>query len=354
MTPADPRILLERVTKRYDPADPPAVADLSLAVAPGEILALLGPSGCGKTTTLRLVAGFETPDAGRIVVGGRVVDDGRVHVPPERRGIGFVFQDYALFPHLTVRENIAFGLRRMAQAERVRRIREAVAVCELEGMEERYPHELSGGQQQRTALARAMAPGNEVVLLDEPLASLDPEIRASLRGQIRRTLKRTGKTAILVTHDQEEAFEIADRVGVLDAGRLEQLGTPEEVFYAPATRFVALFVGSANFVPGVVEAGGIRTELGVLRNEPDLPAGARVEVMIRPANVRLRPDPRGAGTVTSEVFHGSDRLYTVRLASGLELRVSAPSTSALEEAARVAVEVRPTHVVAFPLNGRPE
>jgi iron(III) transport system ATP-binding protein len=351
MTAPAAQIRLERVSKTYEPGEPPAVDDVSLEVAPGEILALLGPSGGGKTTTLRLVAGFEAPDRGRIVLGGRVVDDGRTHVPPERRNVGMVFQDYALFPHLTVRENVAFGLRRVAEADRAARVAETIRVCELDGMEDRYPHELSGGQQQRTALARAMAPGPDVVLLDEPLASLDPEIRTALRGEIRRTLKQSGKTAVLVTHDQEEAFEIADRVGVLNRGRLEQLGAPEEVFYEPATRFVALFVGSANFLPGVVEGGGIRTELGVLRNEPALPVGARVEVMLRPTNVVLEGDGSGGGVVTSQAFRGSERLYTVRLPSGSELRVSCPSTVGLREGARVRVAARPTHVVAFPLDG---
>ncbi|HEX7125594.1 MAG TPA: ABC transporter ATP-binding protein [Thermodesulfobacteriota bacterium] len=341
------RVRLEGVTKTYPAASAPAVADLSLDVAPGEILALLGPSGCGKTTTLRLVAGFETPETGRIVVGGRVVDDDRVHLPPEQRGIGFVFQDYALFPHLTVRDNIAFGLRRMPEAERAARVRTVIELCELGGMEGRFPHELSGGQQQRTALARAMAPGAEVVLLDEPLASLDPEIRATLRGEIRRTLKQAGKTAILVTHDQDEAFEIADRVGVLDHGRLQQIGTPEEIFYAPATRFVALFVGQANFVPGLVDGESIDTEVGRLANEPGLAPGTPVDVMLRPSNVQLEADPDGPGIVTARVFHGSERVYTVRLPSGLELRASLPSTSALAEGARVAVIARPTHVVAF-------
>ncbi len=348
---ASPQIVLEHVSKRFDAAGAPAVEDLSLEVRPGEILALLGPSGCGKTTTLRLIAGFEAPDCGRIVVGGRTVEDGRTHVPPERRGVGFVFQDYALFPHLTVRENIAFGLKDLPAEERAERVRRMVEVCELAGMEERFPHELSGGQQQRTALARAMAPGSEVVLLDEPLSNLDADLRSALRSHIRRTLKGTGKTAVLVTHDQEEAFEIADRVGILNQGRLEQVGTPEEVYYEPATRFVALFVGSANFVPGVVEPEGIRTELGRFRNEPGLALGTRVELMVRPSNLTLAPDSGGPGEVTSRVFHGSERLYTVRLPSGLELRCSAPSSNGPGEATRVAVTAAPTHIVAFPTNG---
>ncbi len=348
---ARPQIVLEQVSKTFDGADAPAVEGLSLEVHSGEILALLGPSGCGKTTTLRLIAGFEVPDRGRIVIGGRVVEDGRVRVPPERRGIGFVFQDYALFPHLTVRDNIAFGLRDLPAAARAERLALMLRVCELEGLEERFPHELSGGQQQRTALGRAMAPGYEVVLLDEPLSNLDADLRSALRSHVRRTLKSTGRTAVLVTHDQEEAFEIADRVGILNRGRLEQVGTPEEVYYAPATRFVALFVGAANFVPGLVEGGEIRTELGCYPNEPGLPPGARVELMIRPASVALAPDPGGAGVITSEVFRGPERLYTVRLASGLELRCSGPSWSDLGRGTRVAVRASPTHIVAFPLAG---
>ncbi|HSC70985.1 MAG TPA: ABC transporter ATP-binding protein, partial [Candidatus Methylomirabilis sp.] len=229
-------ILLDKVTKRYQPGGSPAVDALSLAVEEGEIVALLGPSGCGKTTTLRLIIGFEVPDAGRIEIAGRVVTDRRSFVPPEERGIGIVFQDYALFPHLTVAQNIAFGIKRLPAEERLRRTQRALRITEMEGLADRYPHELSGGQQQRVALARAMAPGYEAVLLDEPLSNLDADLRAQLRGQLRRVLKKTQKTAILVTHDQDEAFQVADRVGVLNQGRLEQVGTPEKIYQTPASR----------------------------------------------------------------------------------------------------------------------
>ena len=215
-----PLIALDKVSKAYQPGGPPAVDHLSLQVEEGEIFALLGPSGCGKTTTLRLIIGFEAPDVGRIQIAGRVVADARQFVPPENRGIGMVFQDYALFPHLTVAQNIAFGMGRLPGEERTRRTQRALRITEMEDLADRYPHELSGGQQQRVALARAMAPGYEAVLLDEPLSNLDADLRAQLRGQLRRVLKKTQKTAILVTHDQDEAFQIADRVGVLNQGRL--------------------------------------------------------------------------------------------------------------------------------------
>ena len=196
-------IALDKVSKAYQPGGPPAVDLLSLQVEEGEIFALLGPSGCGKTTTLRLIIGFEAPDVGRIQIAGRVVADPRHFVPPESRGIGMVFQDYALFPHLTVAQNIAFGMRRLPGQERTRRTQRALRITEMEDLADRYPHELSGGQQQRVALARATAPGYEAVLLDEPLSNLDADLRAQLRGQLRRVLKKTQKTAILVTHDQD-------------------------------------------------------------------------------------------------------------------------------------------------------
>ncbi len=292
-----------------------AVADLSLEVAKGEILALLGPSGSGKTTTLRLLAGFETPDAGRILVEGEDLTP----LPPERRRFGMVFQNYALFPHLDVGENVGFGLRMDAGAK-ARRIAEALAMVDLAGFERRAVTALSGGQQQRVALARSLAPEPRVLLLDEPLSNLDPALRERTRHELREAIQRVGITTVFVTHEQEEAFDLGDRVAVLDRGRLEQVGTPDELYDRPATAFVAGFVGRANVLPGAL--------LGE-------PAGARV--LVRPEAMRLGEGPL-AGAVTARRFAGGFAYFTVRHASGTTFEVFAPHDAArVGDAVRVAV-----------------
>ena len=287
-----PVIRCRGLVKRFGATQ--AVAGLDLEVYRGEILVLVGPSGCGKTTTLRLIAGFETPDAGRIELGGRMVAGEGRPVPPEERRVGFVFQEYALFPHLTVAENIGYGLARGPQ--RSRRVREMVELVRLEGLEDRYPHELSGGQQQRVALARALAPRPEILLLDEPFSNLDADLRQQVREEVREILRRTGITAILVTHDRREALNLGDRVAVMEAGRIEQVGTPEAVYYRPATRFVAEFMGPGTLLPGTVEPGGIATELGFFRQAAAQAPGDPVQVLIRPDDVRLQPLDDGTGT----------------------------------------------------------
>jgi len=284
---------LENVTKRFGPDRSPATDGLSFTVESGRILALLGPSGCGKTTTLRLIAGFETPDQGRIAIAGRTVADAErgIHVEPEARGVGVVFQDYALFPHLTTAQNVGFGLERTGREERRARVARVLDLVGLTDFADRYPHELSGGQQQRVAVARALAPALSLILLDEPFSNLDADLRAQMRDEVEKILRATGTTAILVTHDQDEAFVFADQVGVLHGGRLAQIGAPEVIYLNPATPFVAEFVGAADFLPGLVTAEGVMTEIGVFANPNGRAAGARVSVMIRPDDVTFVPRP---------------------------------------------------------------
>ncbi len=344
-------IRIEQVSKRYGGGSVMAVEEVSFAVEKGEILALLGPSGCGKTTTLRLIAGFEAPDSGRIEIGGRMVAHDTVFLPPEQRGVGMVFQSYALFPHLTVLENVAFGLRQWSGEQQRDRIAEALDLVGLSKLEGRYPHELSGGQQQRVALARALAPSPQVVLLDEPFSNLDADMRAQMREDVRSILRQAGTTAIFVTHDQEEAFVIADQVGVLNHGHLEQLDHPEAIYHTPASRFVARFVGSADFIPGLVQGDRITTELGILPNQRGLAGGQAVEVMIRPDDIDLIPDQAGKAIVLTRQFRGADNLYCVRLPSGQKIHSSQDSTRIIEPGTLVVVKANPTHVVCFDING---
>ncbi len=338
---------LEGLSKRFSPRDPPALDGLTLELEKGEILALLGPSGCGKTTTLRLIAGFERPDAGTVEIGGRVMANAKTFIPPEHRGVGMVFQEYTLFPHLTVEANVAFGLRRLGYPGRGQRVKEMLETVALTSLARRYPHELSGGQQQRTALARALAPHPSILLLDEPFSTLDATLRAHMLHEVYTILRDLGTTAIFVTHDQEEAFMVADRVGVLNWGRLEQLGRPEEIYHLPATRFVARFVGKADFLPGQVTGAGIETEIGTFPNIPGFPRGATVEMTIRPNQIELMPDPAGNATVLSRRFRGADTLLVVQLPSGLIIHSLQLSTRMLTPKERVKVTAKMTHPVAF-------
>jgi iron(III) transport system ATP-binding protein len=317
--PREPALVLDRVTKRYGGV---VAADaLGLEAGSGELLTLIGPSGCGKSTTLRLVAGLERPDAGQIRIAGDVAAGDRSWQPPERRRVGLVFQDHALFPHLTVARNVAFGLNRMSRSEQTTRVGEVLEMVRLSALAGRYPHELSGGEQQRVALARALAPRPAVVLLDEPFSSLDETLRSQVRADTVHILRETGTTAVLVTHDQTEALSVGDRVVVMRAGVIEQNDTPQRVFERPASRFVASFMGDADFLPAHVHDALLTCEVGVVSTVPGWGnVDVDVDVVLRPHEVALAPDPRSEARVVAVDYHGAFVLHTVRLGSGRTLR----------------------------------
>jgi iron(III) transport system ATP-binding protein len=321
-----------------------AVDGVSLDVAEGDVCALLGPSGCGKTTMLRLLAGFEAPDGGCIVVGGDIVAGGRTFVAPERRRIGMVFQDYALFPHMTVAQNVAYALGRgNARAARDTRVGEVLELVGLGDLGARHPHELSGGQQQRVALARALAGTPKVVLLDEPFSGLDAALRARVRQEVRGILLAAGVTALFVTHDQEEALSLADHVAVMRDGRIEQVGTPEEVYGRPASRWVAEFLGEADVLPGTVDDGWVDCELA--RVPAEGVASGAAEVLVRPESVALSLGPAAGGrkalegVVVEREFFGHDQLVHVELPSGRRLRSRSLSYPVWHPGDRVRVQL---------------
>jgi iron(III) transport system ATP-binding protein len=352
-----PGVTIKELSKRY--GDVGAVNGLSLAVEPGELVALLGPSGCGKTTTLRLVAGFLTPEAGEIWVGERCLSSPAAVVPPERRRMAMIFQSYALWPHMTVAQNVAYGLRfkrGLSRADRDHRVREMLRIVQLGGYEARYPGELSGGQQQRVAVARALVVEPEILLLDEPLSNLDANLREEMRFEIRRLHEAFGITTLYVTHDQAEAMVISDRIAVLEGGRIAQVGTADEIFLRPRTRFVAEFIGRTNIVEGVAESpitlvnGPLR-----LRVSAALVPGARVAVSIRPHDIAVAPpgalhvratDNLLAGTIKRASFLGDSVDYQVELASApIVLRVAAPAGQRLPVGSAVEVRIDPAACV---------
>ena len=339
--PVPPLLSVSDLAKRYD-AGPPVVSGLSLDVAEGELVALLGPSGCGKTTALRCVAGFLRPDRGTVRVGDRVLDaPGGPHVAAEKRGIGVVFQESALFPHLSVRDNVAFGLHRWTRADRAARVAEVLKLVGMTGFEARLPKGLSGGQRQRVALARALAPRPRLLLLDEPFSSLDALLRAEMRAEVRSALRAEGTTAVLITHDQEEALQTADRVAVMQGGHIEQVGTPEAVYSVPRTLFVAQFLGQTNLVLTHADGATAETPLGRVRLHRD--AHGTVLVALRPEHLALSPgdtagDGTRAGHVSERLYRGHDATYRVRLDGGVDCLVHTDTRVAYAVGDRVTVE----------------
>ena len=336
------------------------VSDLSLTVHDGEILTLLGPSGCGKTTTLRLIAGLEKPTAGHIHLEDVDVAGNGQFVPPEDRGVGVVFQEFALFPHLTARENVAFGLQEWDTEERDARVEELLELVGLETHGDHLPDELSGGQQQRIALARSLAPEPEMLLLDEPFSNLDVDLRVEMREEVRRIIKETGVTAISVTHDQEEALSISDRVAVMNEGNIEQIDVPERVFQEPKSRFVAGFLGHANFLKGEVHGDHVDTSLGrVLRDDVNGLAhqydGSEIDLLVRPDDVTAYPaaDTEANGRVVYRRYLGPTVLYRVELDTGETIECMHNHSDRIKLDERVAVRVTADHELAwFPAGQR--
>ncbi len=307
---------LHNVTKHFSPLPVPVVADVSFTVDSGEIFALLGPSGCGKTTTLRLIAGFERADSGEIRLEDRCIESPSTHAAPESRRIGFVFQDYALFPHLNVLDNVAFGLRKLSPEARLDRASEVLGMVGLAEFRDRKPHDLSGGERQRVALARSMAPKPKLILLDEPFSNLDAGLRQSTRGEVRKLLKNAGMSALLVTHDREEALSFADRVAVMEKGRLQQTDAPEAIYNHPETSFVAGFLGRTNLIAGDAQGDCADTRLG--RFKLNCHARGKVLLSVRPEHLEMvhaaaSDTSAKLGRIVDREFKGHDLTYRVQV-----------------------------------------
>ncbi|MCZ2136154.1 MAG: ABC transporter ATP-binding protein [Burkholderiales bacterium] len=345
---------VSHLTHRYPPrgreVPRDTLHDVSFRIESGRVGCLLGPSGCGKTTLLRCVAGLETIGGGTLRIGARIVADGRTHVEPDARGVGVVFQDYALFPHLDVAGNVGFGLHRVGATERAARVRAALELVRLADAAHAYPHELSGGQQQRVALARALVLKPKLVLFDEPFSNLDIETRQRLSVEVRTLLAEVGATALLVTHDQHEAFALADEIGVLRDGHLEQWDTAYNLYHRPASRFIADFVGEGVFLPArVIDPTHLDSELGTLAlsSPTSRSAGDEVELLLRPDDVIHDDASPTTAKVVARLFRGAQFLYTLELASGRQVLALVPSHHNHRIGEAIGVRVEPDHVVAF-------
>jgi len=344
----NPLLTLNNISQRY--GNTVVVDGLLLTLARGRIGCLLGPSGCGKTTVLRCIAGFEKISAGEIKLDDEVVSSARFHLPPEKRRIGMVFQDYALFPHLTAEQNIGFGLHKLGRSERQQRQDELLKLIGLSDAGKLYPHQLSGGQQQRIALARALAPRPKLLLLDEPFSNLDVSLRERLCNDVREIIKREGTTALMVTHDQHEAFAVADDIAIMHHGVIQQCDSAYNLYHRPANRFVADFIGKGVFVQGVVlEGSRVETELGVLEGELHAPCacGCVVDVLLRPDDiVHDDASPRTA-VVIGKAFQGADILYTLRLPNGTQVLALVPSHHNHAIGQAIGISLATDHVIAF-------
>ncbi len=344
-----PLLELKHIDCRHH--DHTVIENLNLHVNQGDLICLLGPSGCGKTTVLRAIAGFQPLSGGEILIRRQKVSSPGYSLAPEKRHIGMVFQDYALFPHMNVAQNIGFGLRRMSRAKRQKISDEMLETVGLNGLGHRYVHELSGGQQQRVALARALAPRPDLVLLDEPFSNLDVDMRERLSLEVRQILKARNATGILVTHDQHEAFAIGDQICVMNEGRILQRDTAYNLYHSPENRFVADFIGQGVFVPGeLIAPDTVQTEIGIIRGDRayEWPLGRRVELLLRPDDII--PDEKGelSAQVTQRAFKGAEILYTLKFDSGLEVQSLFPSHHDHSPGERVHVRLGLDHMVAFP------
>lgn len=329
----------------------PVVNQLSLTLHAGEIGCLLGASGCGKTTVLRAIAGFHNPIQGSITLDGKPLVAPGINLAPEKREVGMVFQDYALFPHLTVIDNVAFGIQSLKPEKREQICAELLQLVKLDGLEERFIHELSGGQQQRVALARALAPSPKLLLLDEPLSNLDTELRRALAIELRDILKARNISALMVTHDQQEAFAFADKLGVVHQGAIEQWDTPHNIYHQPKTRYVARFIGQGVLLPGIARShDSIECELGLLKNHEShsWSEGTSLDVLIRPDDIIEDPHSAIRGTIVGKLFAGTSTIYTLKLATGAHVASALPSHDNFEIGSEIGLRFAADHLIAFP------
>jgi iron(III) transport system ATP-binding protein len=348
------RVEIEKLDAGYD--DLQVLSQFDFSLEAGQIGCILGPSGCGKTTVLRAIAGFEQIWHGRILIDQLLVSSEATCLPPEKRNVGMVFQDFALFPHLKVEDNLRFGLKGMDPKAQQVRVQEMLAIVGMPAFAQAYPHQLSGGQQQRIALARALAPKPSVLLLDEPFSSMDAELREQLAREVRNILKQENSTAILVTHDQHEAFAMADRICVLYEGAVQQQGSGYELYHKPANRFVADFVGQGVIIPAIVEnATTVKTDLGLIEGDEPIDArpGAMVDVLIRPDDVLHDDESSESAVVVEKAFRGADFLYYLRMDSGIEVMCLAPSHHNHKINERIGIRLNVDHLVTFSRNQDP-